>query len=220
MEEYSILEQVKIRLEQFHIENENGEDKVVFDHKEENPLLNQLIKQAREDVVFPRGAVLHSLVSQSVPYLRYRWILNIKHDEHCQRHEHQRGSKEWVDVSDDLFYGQQCGNKIIDQDDDNPENEVADKVAEYDGRTVDEDGSHHHEKENGEHKHCHTHLASKVFANNLRQAYSALTHGDHTAKIVVDSSGKNASEDNPQETRCSELCAHDGSKDGTGASNV
>ena len=55
MEEYSILEQVKIRLEQFHIENENGEDKVVFDHKEENPLLNQLIKQAREDVIGERN---------------------------------------------------------------------------------------------------------------------------------------------------------------------
>ena len=55
MEEYSILEQVKIRLEQFHIESEDGEDKVVFDHKEENPLLNQLIKQAREDVIGERN---------------------------------------------------------------------------------------------------------------------------------------------------------------------
>lgn len=55
MEEYSILEQVKIRLEQFHIENEDGEDKVVFDHKEENPLLNQLIKQARDDVIGERN---------------------------------------------------------------------------------------------------------------------------------------------------------------------
>lgn len=54
MEEYSILEQVKIRLEQFHIENDDGEDKVVFDHKEENPLLNQLIKQAENELIGKR----------------------------------------------------------------------------------------------------------------------------------------------------------------------
>lgn len=54
MEEYSILEKVKIRLEQFHIENEDGEDKVVFDHKEENPLLNQLIKQAENELIVKR----------------------------------------------------------------------------------------------------------------------------------------------------------------------
>lgn len=54
MEEYSILEQVKIRLKQFHIEDEDGEDKVVFDHKEENPLLNQLIKQAENELIGKR----------------------------------------------------------------------------------------------------------------------------------------------------------------------
>ena len=49
MEEYTILEQVKIRLKQFHIEtvdNADGtqSDVVVFDQKEDNPLLEQLIK--------------------------------------------------------------------------------------------------------------------------------------------------------------------------------
>ena len=44
MAEYTILEQVKIRLKQFHIEEvtvDNGKssDVVVFDDKEENPLL-------------------------------------------------------------------------------------------------------------------------------------------------------------------------------------
>ena len=39
MAEYTTLEQVKIRLKQFHIDSESSE--VVFDHLEENPLLEQ-----------------------------------------------------------------------------------------------------------------------------------------------------------------------------------
>ena len=56
MEEYTILEQVKIRLKQFHIEtvdNADGtqSDVVVFDQKEDNPLLEQLIKQVNNEVM-------------------------------------------------------------------------------------------------------------------------------------------------------------------------
>lgn len=53
--EYTTLEQVKIRLKQFHIEtiendDETTSDVVVFDSKEDNPIIEQLIKQATEDV--------------------------------------------------------------------------------------------------------------------------------------------------------------------------
>ena len=53
--EYTILSQVKIRLKQFHIETITNEDDttkdvVVFDNKEDNLLIEQLIKQAIEDV--------------------------------------------------------------------------------------------------------------------------------------------------------------------------
>lgn len=59
MEEYTTLEQVKIRLKQFHIETVENEDNtesdvVVFDSKEDNLLLEQLIKQARKDVIAKR----------------------------------------------------------------------------------------------------------------------------------------------------------------------
>lgn len=55
MAEYTTLEQVKIRLGQFHIEtvtndDETTSDVVVFDNKEDNPLIEQLINQATEDV--------------------------------------------------------------------------------------------------------------------------------------------------------------------------
>ena len=48
---YTILEQVKIRLGQFHIEESDGTDKTVFDHKEDNPRIQQLIEQATQEVI-------------------------------------------------------------------------------------------------------------------------------------------------------------------------
>ena len=49
MAEYTTLKQVKIRLKQFHIDSESSE--VVFDHLEENPLLEQLIShQSKKNV--------------------------------------------------------------------------------------------------------------------------------------------------------------------------
>lgn len=57
---YTTLEQVKIRLGQFHIETvDNGDgtnsDVTVFDHKEENPIIEQLISQAEQDVISKRS---------------------------------------------------------------------------------------------------------------------------------------------------------------------
>ena len=61
MAEYSIVEQVKIRLKQFHIETVTNEDNttsadvVVFDNPQDNPLIEQLIKQAKQDIVAMRN---------------------------------------------------------------------------------------------------------------------------------------------------------------------
>lgn len=55
MAQYSTLEQVKIRLKQFHIDDSSGSDETVFDSKEENPLLEQLIEQAKNDVISRRN---------------------------------------------------------------------------------------------------------------------------------------------------------------------
>ena len=58
--EYTILAQVKIRLKQFHIEAVTNEDDttkdvVVFDNQEDDLLIEQLIKQATEDVKAKRN---------------------------------------------------------------------------------------------------------------------------------------------------------------------
>lgn len=55
MEEYTVLQQLKIRLRQFHMEKVNNEDGtqkevLVFDHEEENPILEQILNQAEKDI--------------------------------------------------------------------------------------------------------------------------------------------------------------------------
>lgn len=54
MSAYTVLEQVKIRLKQFHMETVENDgfasSTVMFDRKEDNPLLEQLINQTTEDI--------------------------------------------------------------------------------------------------------------------------------------------------------------------------
>lgn len=49
MAEYTTLEQVKIRLKQFHIDSESSE--VVFEKLEENPLLELLLEQNQNLII-------------------------------------------------------------------------------------------------------------------------------------------------------------------------
>lgn len=56
---YTLLEQVKIRLKQYHMEtveddNVTSTEKIVFDNTDDNPLLEQLIEQAKADVARKR----------------------------------------------------------------------------------------------------------------------------------------------------------------------
>nr|DAQ14094.1 MAG TPA: Protein of unknown function (DUF3199) [Bacteriophage sp.] len=53
MADYTTLEQVKIRLKQFHIDSETSE--VVFDDLEDNPLIEQLLEQARNEIIEKRN---------------------------------------------------------------------------------------------------------------------------------------------------------------------
>ena len=54
MSAYTVLEQIKIRLKQFHMETVENDgltsSTVMFDRKEDNLLLEQLINQATEDI--------------------------------------------------------------------------------------------------------------------------------------------------------------------------
>ena len=111
MAEYTTLEQVKIRLKQFHIDSESSE--VVFDELEDNPLIEQLISQAKADIVAKR-MYPDSYTEQKIAEDLNRFesvIVNVVVYDHSQAGENfmasysENGvSRTWRD-REDLFVG-------------------------------------------------------------------------------------------------------------------
>ena len=116
--EYTVLAQVKIRLKQFHIDtvtndDETTSDVVVFDEKEDNPLIEQLIKQATEDVKTRRNYpsnYTEEMITEDLKQFE-RVIVNLVVYDHSQAGEEfmasfgENGvSRTWKD-RDSLFVG-------------------------------------------------------------------------------------------------------------------
>lgn len=116
--EYTILAQVKIRLKQFHIETVTNEDDttkdvVVFDNKEDDLFIEQLIKQATEDVKARRsypGSYTDEMITEDLKKFE-GVIVNLVVYDHSQAGEAfmasygENGiSRTWKD-RDSLFIG-------------------------------------------------------------------------------------------------------------------
>ena len=116
--EYTILAQVKIRLKQFHIETVTNEDDttkdvVVFDNKEDDLLIEQLIKQATEDVKAKRNypdSYTEEMITEDLKQFE-GVIVNLAVYDHSQAGEEfmasfgENGvSRTWKD-RDSLFVG-------------------------------------------------------------------------------------------------------------------
>lgn len=116
---YTLVEQVKIRLKQFHIEEVEDEvtgeksDKVVFDRKEDNPLIEQLLEQARNEVVSKRnypGSYTDEKISEDLKQFE-DVIVNLALYDHSQAGEAYMASysengvsRSWKD-RESLFVG-------------------------------------------------------------------------------------------------------------------
>lgn len=116
--EYTTLEQVKIRLKQFHIETVTNDDDttsdvVVFDNKEDNPIIEQLIKQAVEDVKAKRNypdSYTDEMITEDLKKFE-SVIVNLAVYDHSQAGENYMSalseggvSRTWKD-RDSLFVG-------------------------------------------------------------------------------------------------------------------
>ena len=145
-----------------------------------------------------------------------------RHQRYC--HEEHRDGKEWIDLADDLVDGQHRGNDIINEDDAapdiNPREPLATQFAEDECRTVHKHRTHHHQQEHGEHQHHLLCGLSQVVANQLGLTGTTVTNGEHAAKIIVNSTGKDTSKDNPQIGRRTELGSHDSTEDGARSCDV
>nr|DAE23161.1 MAG TPA: hypothetical protein [Siphoviridae sp. ctzAk96] len=111
---YSILEQVKIRLKQYHMEEtDGGQSAISFDDNEENPLIEQLIRQATAEVIGKRnypGSYTEEQIETDLKNYESN-IVNLVVYDHSQAGEEFMASFSENGVSrnwksrDDLFVG-------------------------------------------------------------------------------------------------------------------
>lgn len=109
---YTTLEQVKIRLHQYHIDTVKNDDSdtttnvVVFDNIEDNPLIEQLIEQSRQEIIslrnYPSSYTQEQIDNDMTKYENV--IVNLTVYDHSQAGESfmasysENGiSRNWVD---------------------------------------------------------------------------------------------------------------------------
>ena len=150
-------------------------------------------------------------------------------ERNTERHNNQADAKHGVDLADDLIDGEEGRNEVIDQNQDQPEHLAGEDAfaaalgAQQLEQTSGADGEHradHDQKNDAEHAHDILHRAAEVNAGDLGDgsAFVALTH--HTGEIVVDRTGKDGAEGDPQKDHGTPQSAAQSAEDGAEARNV
>lgn len=104
---YTTLEQVKIRLHQYHIDTVKNDDSdtttnvVVFDNIEDNPLIEQLIEQSRQEIIslrnYPSSYTQEQIGNDMTKYENV--IVNLTVYDHSQAGENYMASMNEGDVN-------------------------------------------------------------------------------------------------------------------------
>ena len=150
-------------------------------------------------------------------------------ERNTERHNDQADAKHGVDLADDLIDGEEGRNEVIDQNQDQPEHLAGEDAfaAALGAEQLDEaggadrkHGADHHEQHHAEYAHDVLHRAAEVDAGDLGDgsAFVALTH--HTGEIVVDRTGKDGAEGDPQEHHGTPQSTLQSTKDGAQTCNV
>ena len=173
------------------------------------------------------------LYRQAFPNLgQVRHLHKQHHHQRCC-HKEQREGKERIYLADNLVDRQHRGNDIVNEDDQRPPHILhlhhallgchcvgACHIAQNLGGTVDEHHAHHDEQEDREHQHDTLGGITQIVTYNLRLVGTAMTHREHSAKIVVHSTCKDASKYYPQVGGRTELGTHNSTEDRTRAGNI
>ena len=93
-------------------------------------------------------------------------------------------------------------------------------VAQDEGGAVHEHGSHENQEEEQKHGHYGLHGPAEVMAGEIIYRDSSVFHRNHSGDVVVDRTGEDAAEHNPQIARRAEFGTHDGTEYRAGAGDV
>ncbi len=170
--------------------------------------------------VFARGMATEETFGESVGDLHAVYY-HIAHDAHG--HEEESEAEERVEVADQFVDGEEGGQDVIEEDAGCPERGVEvlrGEGAEEVGRSADEDGDHHHEEHACEDAHHDLDLLAELRTDDFGERFAAEPQGDHARHEVVDGSGEDSAEHNPEERGGAVHNAHYSAEDRADAGDV
>ena len=132
-------------------------------------------------------------------------------------------------IADDLVDGQEGGDEVIDQHDDQPEQRGGDDTVgaavleqgdDQAGRANSKHRTHHNQQHHAEHTHDVLHEAAQIDAGDLGDGGTVVALAHHTGEIVVDAASEDGAEGDPQEHDGAPQSTLQSAEDGTEARNV
>ena len=156
----------------------------------------------------PDRSALRVEVGKVVPDLGDLIALGEDTQSHAERHNDQADTEQGVNLTDDLVDGQERCDEVVDQDQDQPEQlaghnagaaAVGEQQLDQTGRADRKDRTDHDEQHHAEHTHDVLHRAAEVDTGDLGDGSAFVTLAHHTGEIVVNRTGKNRTESDPQE---------------------
>ena len=150
-------------------------------------------------------------------------------DGHADCHDDQADAEQGIDLADDLINGKERRDEIVEQNDDQPEQRrgndarMAALLEQRHDQAGGADGKHgadHDQKNDAEHAHDVLHRAAEVNAGDLGDGRAFVTLAHHTGEIVVDRTGEDGAEGDPQENDGAPQSALKRAEDRAKAGNV
>ena len=129
-------------------------------------------------------------------------------DDNTDRHDDQAHAEQRVYLADDLINRNKGCNKVVNQDDDQPEQRgrkhtghtvVLAQRNDQTGRTDCKYRTDHDQQYDREHTHDILHGVTEVLAGNLCDGSTVISLTDHAGEVIVYAAGKNGAECDPQE---------------------
>ena len=145
-----------------------------------------------------------------------------EHTAHnAQSHDNQTDAKNRIETGNQLINRKQRCQEIIGQHTgQNNRNRNAGKLGQKPCRPRHKYRTDKYQQHYGEHTHNHQHSSTHMMPDDLGDTLAILAQGNHPRQIVMDSSGKNRTKDNPKINAWPPDCTTESTKDRPKAGNI
>ena len=172
----------------------------------------------------PDVGALGMVVAEVVPQLGHLVITGEQQNAgNTEGHEQQAEAEDRIDLADHSIDGNEGSDEVVDDDDPQPEvgiQVLGSQHSQQAGGTLGEDDTDHNQQDHGEDAHDGQHGLAQVDTGDLRDGCTFVAHGNHAGKVVVNTTGKDGTEDDPKINNGSEQSTVQSAEDGAQTGNV